>query len=249
MKAPTKIPLAIAILTAVVPSMAQTTPLGLPYSWMEAKWSASEDNPFRASRQLLESSPKQALQTFVREVRQSSLQGKDRQQVYRAALAGYLLANKFRDNLGDSVADKSLIEMERRPYGASYNYSRIHYILLLRRHRVFELKPLGLRLCQQDARDYDVRYLLCTILRPEQKPEDKKLALRLLDQMKKLQPQRASLYSLAANVHFRLWLQSKNTHERDLALAGYRKYLQLAPNVDPFRPQAQRLIAMMNANR
>jgi hypothetical protein len=226
-------------------AVAQTQIPSLPPAWTLAKWDDAKDLPFKKARAALEVAPRASLQNIIK-AKSGRLSGADSVELFRFALAGHLLSNKFRDSPKFSF-DPCLVEMQKRPADQSYNFSRMRYILLLRRSRSYELKNLGLRLCRRDAKDYDVRYLLCSILKPEQNVADKKLAFSLLGQMKALQPQRPSLYSLGGSVHLRLWLQNKSASERSASLALYRKFLQVAPPNDPFRPQAQRLIGMLNS--
>lgn len=93
--------------------------------------------------------------------------------------------------------------------------------------------------------DYDVKFRLIAILTPGLSTEEKKQAVSYANDLIRIDAKRPSAYSALGGVYYRSWLISKSRDDAEKSIAAYRRYLQLAPANDTFRPQAQSIIAMM----
>ena len=212
------------------------------YQWTVEKWDKTTDAPFaKQTASLRKASQPQLLNVVSAPLPASP----EPLQIYRIGAAGYFLNMKFKNPKGEAAMRQALRAMEQLKPPNSYNFTRLRFLLTARRGRFQELKAVGVKLAQRDPNDYDVRYLLVNLLRPELNAEDKKLALHLLDEMKQIEPDRPSLQSVEGGVYFRLWLKNRDEGNRKLALAKYRRFLQVAPPDNSFRPQAELIIAQL----
>ena len=221
------------------PASASTSP---SYLWAVEKWTPQADVPFAAQEVIL----RKASQVQLVQVTSTQLTTAPKsEEIYRLGLAGYLLRMKFKDSEGEAAIQQAFNAMQQIKPSKSYRFARLRFLLTARRGRYPELRKVGVRLARKDPQDYDVRYLLVNLLRPEMSPQDKNLAFQLIDEMKKIQPNRPSLQSIEGGVYYRLWLKNRDENNRRLTLVKYKRFLQLAPQSDSFRPQAQRIIAQL----
>lgn len=225
---------------------AQNAPTVAPsYQWTTEKWSG-DDAPYTATRRALEGASQQELKTHI--AKTAPVLAKPNpaaKTVFLYGYAAYLLATKLHTPDSEQPLAAALRAMERSKSPDTYNYARLHFLLVARRGPFAPLRDVGIRLAQKDASDYDVRYYLNNLLKPGVKNEDKVLALRLCQQMIQLDPKRPSAHAALGWTYFRSWLTGKKPDDAEKSIAAYRKYLQLAPANDTFRPQAQSIIAMM----
>ena len=225
---------------------AQNAPTVAPsYQWTTEKWSG-DDAPYVTTRRTLERASQQELKAHIAKTAPALAKpNAPAKTVFLHGYAAYLLATKFHISNSEQHLGASLRAMERGRSPDAYNYARLHFLLVARRGPFAPLRDVGLRLAQKDASDYDVRYYLNNLLKPGVKNEDKVLAIRLCRQMIKLDPKRPSAHAALGWTYFRSWLTGKKPDDAEKSIAAYRKYLQLAPADDVFRPQAQNIIAMM----
>ena len=137
--------------------------------------------------------------------------------------------------------------MQNFPVSAEVSHLRIRFLMAARQDAFAppELAKLGVELASKDAKDYDVRYYACKLLKPDLRADEKQIGVKLCQEMAKIAPDRPSLHSMWGSIYFRSWLKSHSKSDADKAIAAYQKFLQLAPATDSFRPQAQQYIAMM----
>lgn len=245
MKNQIKILLVIAALIfrcANVYSQSASTWVSPFYLWTVEKWTPKADAPFATQESLLQKASQPQLSSIASKQLAVTPQPVE---IYRMGLAGYLLRMKYKDSKGEAAMQKAFNAMQQIKPSQSYHFTRLRFLLTARRGRYQELRAVGVRLAQRTPKDYDVRYLLVNLLRPEMSPQDKTLAFQLVEEMEKIQPNRPSLQSIQGGVYYRLWLKNRDKNNRQLSLTKYKRFLQLAPPDDSFRPQAQRIIAQL----
>lgn len=130
----------------------------------------------------------------------------------------------------------------------SYEFTRIRYLISALDFPSRQLLPVGRRLYQRNRKDYDVAYFLADMLNLRD-AEERNEAVGVARQLVILAPTRPSAQASSGWIYFRSWLATRQEEDKSKAIQSYNRYLQLAAKNDSFRPQAQRLIAMMNANR
>lgn len=133
----------------------------------------------------------------------------------------------------------------RVPSPHVYEYARLRFLVEAWFRRVPQFKGVGERLAHRNSNDYEVKYYLASILDTSPLAEERERALGYAKDVIRLQPKRPSSYSLLGGVYFSSWLKTKNRSDAEKAIAAYQQYLQLAsPNAE-WRPQAKRLIQIL----
>lgn len=135
-------------------------------------------------------------------------------------------------------------DFDSLPSPRSYAYSRLRFLIEVRQSARPQLKPLAKRLLQRNPKDADVIYYSINLWNLTNS-EERKYASSSVRTLVQLDSKRASSYAAAGWIHLRIWNVAHSQQEAQQATHVYQKYLQLAPKNDPFRPQAQRIIAMM----
>lgn len=251
MRTTSYITLATLLLLASSGTNAQTvSSSGSPMvqSWETAEWNG-DDAPFARERKLLENASVAQLEVLLHKGRAWPSNFIPLPlDWFRYGTATYVLTTKWKHDVQNDLMH-AIAWSGRISAPATPTFARLQFLLQARGIPHPDFKSIGLRLAQRDPRDYDVRYYLCNSLMPDQIPANKPLALRLCDQMQRLAPNRPSAYSAQGSIYFRCWLARRSGTDRQKSITAYNRFLQLASKNDPFRPQAQRLIAMMNAKR
>ena len=216
----------------------------LHQKWEVEPWTGN-DVPYAKERRRLEEAPLTQIEAILREGQHWAPNSTPRpMDWFRYGTAAYVATTKWQRDAQNELTKAAVLSVQITS-PATPTFSRLRFLLLARGLPQPELKNIGLRLAQRDPHDYDVRYYLCSSLVPDRIPANKPLALRLCAQMQQLAPKRASAYSAQGSVYFRCWLARRDKQNRQGALTAYKRYLQLAPVTDSFRPQAQRIIAQL----
>lgn len=144
----------------------------------------------------------------------------------------------------DSAKQHESAEVEKRLSGVadamakpdsprSYQYGRLRYLMEVRRAKWggnWFIVEFGKRLVKRNSNDWDVKYYLTyDLLNSEDVPDRRVTALKYANQIKQAFPKRPSSYSTLGWVYRCLALETHDPRHCDIAIANYRKYLQLAP--------------------
>ena len=140
-----------------------------------------------------------------------------------------------------------------------YNYARLRFLLPLDYFNTNEAQivanahlvdALGQRLLQHNPNDLDVKYKLIdvdvSIL--GRSPTDlavKNRALLYSQEMIQAKPQLSRYRTLPASIYVTCWAHTNNPADARAGIASYEDYLRIAPPDEEFRPDAQRLIKML----
>lgn len=220
------------------------------YAWCNAPWTG-DDRPYAHLRADIEREATDG-EKAVALMRQNGAQLAKEPHDFQAQFAYYyaaylavilpggLTTPQDRDRLGNLY-----LAIGRVPYPRTYNYARLAFLLAVQGFPAPELKPLGLRLMHQDPNDYRTTYSTIPVLLMTNKPSDRALALTIAQGLVNRYPEKPSVYGQLAAVHYAMWFTNKNPAEAKEATVYYREYLRRAPADDPFRAEAERLIAVM----
>ena len=216
------------------------------YAWTKQKWLPQVDKQFEKIESSLGRMSEAQLLLRIKKPLAANPQASS---LFDRGTAGYLLRMKFKNSRGENAISEVLRQFPLTSTPDSYRFARLKFLIIARQSRHQELRSLGIRLARKNSKDYDVRYLLTNLLKPEMNQADKKLALQNLQEMTRLQPNRPSLFSLRGKVYYRLWLVSRSQSDRNNSISSYKRYLQIAHKHDPFRFQAQRLVTQLQTYR
>lgn len=164
---------------------------------------------------------------------------------FRWAYASYQASRVVRQTRVNTTRPLLRLQQFRGPY--NFEFSRLRFILEAKTSPRAELKPIARRLAERSPNDYDILFYTVAVLDPSKSRAEKQEALTHCQTMLKLAPNRSSAHTSLGFTYFRSWLTSKSRDDGKRSIAAYEKYLKIAPRNDPFRPQAQRLIAMIRS--
>lgn len=155
---------------------------------------------------------------------------------YKAAKAEVRDYNKSQMSIG-----RARNAMEQLPSPRSYQYSRLHFLLAAAGLPQLELLDVGKRLAQRNAKDWDVKFYIVSIMMNGPHP-NKQEALKYAQENVKANPKRPSSYTSLGSIYWWSWRQTGSKVDADKAIAAYRKYLQLERPNHEFRSIAERII-------
>ena len=102
-----------------------------------------------------------------------------------------------------------------------------------------DFKSVGIRLLARNSKDYSVKYALTELLGASSNPIERTKALKYAGELIREYPERYSVYSRLAGVYYSRWTYSHARSDADNAIAGYKKYLEVAPSNDEYRSIAK----------
>lgn len=225
-------------------------------SWCNAPWTG-DDRPYQILRTDIEREATDG-QKAVALMRKYELELAKEPHDFQAQFA-YYYAAYWAVVLPDGLTPREenfrlgnlYLSIARVPHPHTYNYARLAFLCQAHDFPDPDMKDLGLRLVHQDPSDYQVIYntisvlLAASVLLAGDKSSNEAEALTLAESLVNRYPEKPSVYAQLAGVYRQMWFTSKSPAEAKEAIAGYRKYLSLAPANAPFRAQAERLIAQM----
>ena len=124
----------------------------------------------------------------------------------------------------------------------TYQYARLRFLYEMWNFKVPQLKYLGARLLKRNPDDFTVKFFFLRFLDPNKSAAERQQAISLANELVKENPTNAGAYTALADVYFSLWFDGGDKKAGKQAVAAYRKYLEVAPKDDYFRPQAQKII-------
>ena len=214
-------------------------------SWTMYPWSG-DDTPYKTIRYAVFDAMQKS-QNPLALVRQykAAAQKKplDQHVVFRYAYATYQLTTQDK-------AFKQTTELHAANWAAqhidpprTYQFARLLFLMETTLGGYGRaLLPLSERLLQRDPNDVQVMYRSLDILNGGMFPQDTDKAIAYAQKMVHLLPRSASVYAALGSVYFDIWGRTKSKSDADQAIAGYQKFLALAPANDPFRPRAEYMI-------
>lgn len=217
--------------------------------WINQKWSLN-DKPYLAAQNQVDvqlQNAKDKTKVVDTYVQQWKSKPKNPLSFFTYAYATYQTLPLESNQLSSSLNRLSQ-GFQSLPTQPSYHYSRLRFLVETRIFPHPDFKPLAKRLIQVKPTDKGVLYYSINLW-DTTRPEERSMALKVVQTLLKLEPQRPSVQAAAGWVHYRIWLSTKSKEEAEKAKAYYVRYLEIAPQTDSFRPHAQRLVARINAKR
>lgn len=150
---------------------------------------------------------------------------------------------------GDSMLSKPLQAFADAKSPHAYEYDRLRFLMIS--YSPFfngEIKPVALRLLQQDPNDTKVKLQLAYILCQSGSLADQQQALILAQEVAKVDKTSLALYSIPAGIYMSRWLRHHNKSDAAKAKSAYQQWLQHAPANDSFRESAKTHIRTLDGN-
>lgn len=111
----------------------------------------------------------------------------------------------------------------------SYLYARLRFILMSMEYQYAPLKKLGIRLLERNPEDTPVKSYLIPYLGDLRDTEERKLALKYIQELIAKHPQWAGAYALLGSYYQTSILRYKEIAAADKSIAAYQKYISLLP--------------------
>ena len=131
----------------------------------------------------------------------------------------------------------------------AYDYTRLRFLITTENAMTMgkyasdeRLKNVGKRLLKIQPKDKFVSYWVRQLMSYSSSLEDKYENLRYARQLVKAKPKDSNAQSELAGSYLDLWMVTKRRSHANTAIAQYKKWLQMAPKNDPFRPNAEHWI-------
>ncbi len=236
-----------SILMLTTTGYAQPDKNSFGYAWTKSK--LLPDSPVtRATRSAVDGASAAQLEKKIDVLRKEVADDKSTAaERFEYASTAYRLVIKHKKPKLESDLLEARRAMQNSPVSSEVSHLRIRFLIAARQDAFAptELTKLGIALADKDSTDYDVRYYTCKLLKPDLRPDEKQIGVKLCQEMAKIAPNRSSLHSMWGSIYFRSWLKSHSKSDAEKGIVAYQKFLQLAPAADPFRPQAKQYITMM----
>lgn len=140
----------------------------------------------------------------------------------------------------------------KAPSPNTYEYARLRFLVS---PDSSQLVALGERLLKRNPNDMDVKYKLIGdyyglislngLHSKKVDPATKERVLAIAQQMLQANPTVAKYYSSLGGVYLTCWVVLRDQDDAAKAIVEYKKFLQLAPANDEFRPQAHNIIEIL----
>ena len=124
------------------------------------------------------------------------------------------------------------------PSPKEYEFSRLRFLISVLYMRETSLVPLGRRLLRRAPRDLVVMRTML-LIHPFETEADQKTVLRYSDMIVASDPQNPFFAAVSGYTHMGVYLRNGSRENLEKAIAGYRRFLALAPPKDEFRPAAE----------
>jgi hypothetical protein len=215
-------------------------------SWTTQSWSG-DDHSYVTIRRDIDKAVAQGrtADELLKEYEKAvSLGSSEPKAIFRWAYAAWLARNRFtgyREQL--QRIDKPRAALLRVTFPRSYEFARLLFLMQAWESDLpqFLIEP-GYKLLRKNPQDYDVKYYLTRLLATSSRPEHRQQALTNIREFVKSKPRKPSYQALLGGIYYRQWRKNQSPSDATKAIDAYKKYLQLAPMNDEWRPQAQRLI-------
>ena len=213
-------------------------------SWTTERWQRKDVYESLRSQLNTEISRSKSYNSLVQKYRfRSEQRRQDPNAFFKFAYANFRYAQQTQKK--DERQFRNILQrFSQYPPQGSYEFTRLRFIYEALNFATPKLRIVGIRLLDRNTRDLDVNYHIINTLNIA-RADDHQLALTCAKRLVKLAPHKANSHATLGWVYFRAWSISKNQQEARLSLNAYNRYLQLAKPQEPFRPQAQRIVAML----
>lgn len=231
----------------------------LDEDWFYRGWTneplAGNNKPFHDIRMELRrlgksNSLKNKLPLFAKEAKVNPYNPKLQ---YRWVMGAYMLFNRNAENQPGKRVESSLWKWRNALSFAvqpkAYDYTRLRFLITTENAMTMgkyasdaRLKSLGKRLLEIQPKDEFVSYWVRQLKSNNPSLEDKIENLRYAEKLVKAKPRDANARGELAGSYLDLWMVTKRRSHATMAVAQYKKWLQLAPKNDAFRRNAKHWI-------
>ena len=225
------------------------------WSWIKEPWTAS-DKPFISIRQRVDKAIAQGKSPFELAGKYKANALKQPSSAQRQFAWGYSAWRAYRKNSEGNTKRQQVIiglpeYLARVPATHSAEFARMHFLVLgvaqAGAPADRRLREVGNRLIQRFPSDTTIKVYQSRVIvyTSQMTPEDKKEALKLAQGAVNSQPKVLNNYATLGGVYYVSWMKSHSQSDSQKAIAAYRKYLELAPKDDNFRPRAESIIKQL----
>jgi tetratricopeptide (TPR) repeat protein len=200
------------------------------WSWVNRPWT-SNDSPYTHMKRRIDTEFKdnKRIESVTKKYRHAAkAKPKDALAQYAWGYAAYAgrpvgfhIDRRELPNIAISLGDPKAPD--------SYEYNRLRFVVTVRWRPYSQLKPLGLRLLQRNANDFDVKRGVINLLVAGSKAEQQQ-ALKYAQELVNVYPDRSSSYSSLGWVYDIKFAREKDPAIGDKAIAAYRKCIALSKN-------------------
>lgn len=227
-----------------------SAPIDRSLTWTMERWTAS-DTPYLKVRQEVDAAisngtnPDTVLQKAKANARQSPTNALSvfrwAYAAERAGAAQVRSAEKIQRWNGVYEA----MAIPQSPH--SYEYDRLRYLMTVRRSvgggTSLAIYHLGKRLVQHSPNDWQIKERVASILSAIGNKNDRQIALKYAREVCHAQPQVCFNWATLGQAYF--YARSTKANDKEYlkqSIAAYKKYLQVAPPEDDWRPTAKKNI-------
>lgn len=219
------------------------------YNWAQEQWSGN-NRPYQTIRAAIDKAiagrqkPYALAQKYEAAVQQKPLDPKALFRWAYATYQGYHANKKAREGLAtleDTRKLERVIQALARPRSSQpYDYMRLRFLMSADYfpHRAFI--GLGRRLLRYNRTDTEVEHRQFRVLfRGPTDAQDRRDILAIAQDLRKRYPKEPDYYATLGAAYREIWRATKSPAHANMAIAAYRKYIQLAPPKARFRRIAQ----------
>ncbi len=229
------------------------------WNWTKEEWTA-DSRPFTLIRRSIDNALTKEAKPAALALRykaEAQKKPRDPQAQFRWAYAAYrefmaVYAVRYptgEDSLRLYRAGVAL-DVFPAPSPRSYEYTRLRFLVQVVQFPARELTQVGRRLIRHNPQDDEVMYRFLSVLAQIVSTDDERAEyLAIAQKLVQRDPKIAKYHAGLGGAYKTMWQQTKSKADAAKAIAGYRKYLELAPPNALFRKRAQWWIDYIQKNQ